>query len=186
MTSKVVIYPPKSISTISPEDAVNMAIEQATSIVPMLEKQLEIKLSNNKATVFDVKKNHLALKSAAIYDEFKRLGFDEIKDERGDTRFILDRSNGEKHVEAVHPILAADDMTNLTKTMLQIANGEFDNRMERIEEAVIATQKAVKKLYLPAIKKQAPHEGEEENSESTTNNPQTSSPSFKSKQNYIG
>jgi len=185
MTSKVVIYPPKSISTISPEDAVNMAIEQATSIVHALEKQLELKLSNKYVTTFHVKRNHLALNSAAIYDEFKRLGFESMRDEKGDVKFILDRSNGEKHIEAVHPVLAAQDMTNLTKALNSFISGEFESQLKRMEDAIITTQKAVLKLYSPAIKKQAPHEGEE-NSDSTTNNPQTSSPSFKSKQDYIG
>lgn len=178
---KVIIYPPKSISSISPEDAKNLAIGTANKIIPILERKLEIKLSNNHATIFTIKKNHVAMVSKKIFDAFTKAGFKELRDSNGDLRLILDKSNGEKHVEAVHPVFAESDMTCL----VEFLTGNFAQRFEIVEKSVA---KLVRDLYLPSAKKASHIEGEDDgHSESLLNHP-TSSPSNSKtkKQNYIG
>lgn len=112
-TNKIIIFPPKIQSKVSAEDCQIMASKFVLELRPKIEKLLELKLSKNHILWIDVSRQHSVLFNDKVWDKLRELGFEKIKDDGGHIRLMLDQSNGEKHIESLHPTESEKDIDSI-------------------------------------------------------------------------
>jgi len=142
--NRIIMFPEKLQSKISAEDAQMLATSVAMELIPRLESLLEIKISNKPSVYITVSRNHAAMINDKIFDVLDKAGFKQVKDDNGNLRLILDRSNGEKHIECTDPINAVEDMSNLDKFIKAGLTGKYD--LKTMHDSIITLQKFAKKL----------------------------------------
>lgn len=144
----VLIWPHKLTSKVDIYDVKARMDQIAIKTIERLEKLLELKLSNNTITYWDVTKQHAVMKQEKIWDVLWNQGFREIKNQDGKIMLYLDRSNGEKHIESQDQIYADNNINKFERLIAETLTGDFS--LKDIQNAVLTNQKAI--LEMKGIK----------------------------------
>ncbi len=143
----VLLYPPKIESKISPTLAVQIADQIALSVLPRIEKLLEIKLSCQAWHYITICTQHVAIHHKELFELLNDFGVQKVVDEKRRTRIILDRSKGKRHVEGIDPHLAQDDIEKIRQFILHLIDSDISLRL--LTKLVLVNQEAILRLMRP-------------------------------------
>lgn len=133
----LLVYPHRMDSFSSPVYAVNAANQIALNLTSFLEGLLGIKITRGGAHFIDINSQHIVLKNDDLYNLLKGYNIHKIEDLKGKKRIVLDESNGELEIEAIHRQYALHDITRINEEFQAVLEGLTN---KEIAQAVLVNQ----------------------------------------------